>query len=250
MGKHFFLMGRSHLSALWFPYHHPELSAGRYPHVELVTEGLRVSFLQLEAGRYEPLLNEGGFHPGVREAIHAARADVHVSVLGGNDHSMIGVVRHPPLFDFVLPEAPEAMLPDSPVLVPTEMVRADLTRRIAEHVRALELLREAVPEGRIIHVESPPPLPEAHIMAHPVPFGDEIAAHGIAPALLRWKLWRLHSALYQEVCARLGIEFQPSPPAMRDAAGIMLAHGCHPDATHGSDVYGSHVLAHLLERAA
>jgi hypothetical protein len=87
-------------------------------------------------------------------------------------------------------------------------------------------------------------------MAHPMPFGDEIAAHGISPALLRWKLWRLHSGLYQEVCARLGIEFQPSPPAMRDAAGMMLAHGCHPDATHGNDVYGSHVLAHLLERAA
>ena len=82
----------------------------------------------------------------------AAGAEIHVSVLGGNDHSLIGVVDHQPAFDFA--------------------------------------------------------------------------------------------------CARLDIAFLPSPPEIRDEAGMMLPHACHPDATHGNAIYGGHVLTKPLEMAA
>jgi hypothetical protein len=252
MARHFFLLGRSHLTALWFSYHHKQEDRSSphesYVHSHLVRDGLQMTFLQLEDTHYEPLLIDDAFHPAVLAQLTLARAEVFVSVLGGNDHSMIGLVRHPPLFDFVLPEAPELMLQEEVLLVPAEMLREELARRIAPHVRALELLRTTV-AGRIIHLESPPPLPEAHIRRHPEPFAEEIAAYGIAPTRLRYKLWRLHSALYQEACSRIGIEFLAAPPAMRDGEGMMLPHACHPDATHGNDIYGSHVLARLLEHA-
>jgi hypothetical protein len=254
MAQSFFLMGRSHLTALWYAWHNQTEAGGPpltpYAHTLLAKPGMRMEFLQLESTRFEPLFTAAGaFHPAVTEAIAAARAEVHVSVLGGNDHSMIGVAAHQPNFDFVLPDAPDLPLNAQAQLVPAEMLREELARRIAPHLRALELLRAAAP-GRVLHVESPPPLPEAHILRHPVPFAGDIAALGVAPALLRYKLWRLHSALYRDACARLGVEFLPAPPAMRDAAGVMLLPGCHPDATHGNALYGGHVLKALLEQTA
>ncbi len=253
MAQSFFLMGRSHLTALWYAWHNQAEAGGPpatpYAHAPLLRPGQRMDFLQLESTRYEPLFTpEGDFHPAVAGAIAASQAEVLVSVLGGNDHSMIGVAAHRPAFDFVLPEEPDLPLGGQAQLVPAKMLRAELARRIAPHIRALERLRTAA--GRVVHVESPPPLPEEHIRRHPAPFADDIAALGVAPALLRYKLWRLHSSLYREACTRLGIDFLPSPPAMRDAAGMMLPFGCHPDATHGNAIYGGHVLAGLLELTA
>lgn len=250
----FFLLGRSHLTALWYAWHNQTEAGGPpiapYAHAHLLRPGMRMAFLQLESTRYEPLVSpEGVLHPAVAAAVVAAKAERLVSVLGGNDHSMIGVAAHRPAFDFVLPEAPDLPLDRQAQLVPAQMLRAELAKRIAPHLQALKSLHAMAP-GRVVHVESPPPLPEAHIKRHPVPFTDAIAALGVAPALLRYKLWRLHSGLYREACARLGISFLPSPPAMRDAAGMLLPSGCHPDATHGNALYGGHVLKALLEQTA
>ncbi len=254
MSRSYFLMGRSHLTALWYAWHNQAEAGGPppqpYAHAPLVAPGTRMTFLQLESQRYEPLFTpEGAFHPEVARALSASAAQIHVSVLGGNDHSMIGLVAHPPRFDFVLPDEPDLPLDRQARLVPAEMLREELERRIAPHLRALALLRAAV-AGRVVHVESPPPLPEDHIRRHSAPFADEIAALGIAPALLRYKIWRLHSGLYREACARLGVDLLPSPLAMRDPSGIMLPFGCHPDATHGNALYGGHGFKARLELTA
>lgn len=251
MADRFFLMGRSHLTALWYAWHN-QTDAGTppatpYAHARLTRPSMHMEFLQLEADRYEPLIADGALHPAVRAALAGSEAEVFVSVLGGNDHSMIGVAAHAPRFDFVLPEEPDLPLDDTALLVPAEMLRAELARRTAPHVQSLALLREAV-GGRVVHLESPPPLPEAHIRCYPVPFAEEIAQLGVAPAPLRVKLWRLHSQLYREACARLGIEFIPSPPAARGADGTLRMELCHPDATHANILYGGMMLAQVLER--
>ncbi len=254
MAQSFFLMGRSHLTALWYAWHNQTEAGGPpaspYAHAPLMRAGMKAIFLQLESGRYEPLFEpDGRFHAAVAQSIAEAKAEVYVSVLGGNDHSMIGLVAHRPAFDFVLPEAPDLPLDDGAQLLPAGLLEDELSRRIAPHVAALAQLQGCAP-GRVVHMESPPPLPEAHIRRHPVPFADDIAALGVAPALLRYKLWRLHSGLYRAACARLGIAFLPSPPVMRDESGMMHPSGCHPDATHGNALYGGHVLKALLEFAA
>jgi hypothetical protein len=252
MANTFFLMGRSHLTSLWSAYHDttgegvaPETPYAQY---RLTQPGCKMRFMQLGHPEFDPLFVGNSFNPAVLAGIAEAGAQVHVSVLGGNDHSMIGVAGHEPRLDFLLPEAPEQPVEEGALIVPAEMLRQELSRRIAPHIQALEFLRRAV-SGRVIHVESPPPLPEPHIRRYPVPFGEEIAAYGVAPAPLRYKLWRLHSCLYQEACSRLGIDFLPSPPEIRDADGMLLAHACHQDATHANVIYGGHVLAKLLALA-
>ncbi|GAN80428.1 hypothetical protein [Acidocella aminolytica] len=61
-------------------------------------------FLFLNDPRYKPVFYEERLHPAILG--HLGKAGPHVSMLGGNDHSMIGMLNHARRFDFVLPEAP------------------------------------------------------------------------------------------------------------------------------------------------
>jgi hypothetical protein len=231
-----FVMGLSHVTALVRAWH---ASSAAYPETR---------FVLLNDPAYQPPLNEAGLHPAILTQLREAGAGLHVSLLGGNDHSMIGVVRHPQRFDFVLPAEPDLPLDENVEIVPAGLLRQELSRRIAPHLEVLALYRRVVP-GRVVHIESPPPLPTAHIQAYPGIFQDLVAECGVSPPLLRYKLWQLHSALYREACARLGVEFLPAPRETQDAQGIMLPHFCNPDPTHGNARYGGHVLAKLLERS-
>ena len=200
-------------------------------------------FLLLNEPQYQPALHERQLHPAILEQL--GKAALHVSLLGGNDHSMVGMLNHPRRFDFVLPEAPGLPVDETAELLPAGLLRAELARRIAPHLEVLAACRAAVP-GRFVHIESPPPIPAAaHIEAHPGVFKDLIAERGVSPALLRYKLWRLHAALYQESCARLGVEFLAAPPEMQDEQGMMVQLAWNPDPTHGNHIYGRHVLAQL-----
>jgi hypothetical protein len=105
--------------------------------------------------------------------------------------------------------------------------------------------------GRLVHIESPPPIPsEEHIREHPGIFHDKIEECGVSPAMLRYKFWRLHSRLYREACAALGVEFLTVPEAMRDDAGMMIEAAWNPDPTHGNALYGGAVIGKLLREAA
>jgi hypothetical protein len=179
-----------------------------------------------------------------------AGRDVCVSVLGGNDHAVLAMLNHHRRFDLVLPEAPDLPCEPGAELVPAGLLRAEIARRAAPHLAALAAYRAAF-AGRLIHVESPPPIPSAgHIEAHPGVFADEIAARGVAPALLRYKAWRLQSDVYRAACADAGIAFLAAPASMQDKDGMMRAEGWNPDPTHGNARYGAAVLTELARRLA
>ncbi|MCB5944008.1 hypothetical protein [Acidocella sp. KAb 2-4] len=202
------------------------------------------AFLCVNEPQYQPVLREGRLHPEIQARLGAAA--LHVSLFVGNDHSIIGMLNHPRRFDFVLPEAPALFVDESAELLPAGLLRRELARRVAPHLEALAAYRAAVP-GLLVHVESPPPIPSAaHIQAHPGVFKDLIAERGVSPALLRFKLWRLHSGLYREACAALGVEFLPVPPEMQDVEGMLVPQAWNPDPTHGNALYGQHVLARLM----
>ncbi len=208
--------------------------------------GVSMDFVLLNNPEYQPPLSDEGLHPAILEKIHAARAGLHVSLLGGNDHSIIGMLNHPRRFDFVLPEAPDLPVDETAEILPAGLLLAHLAQRVAPHLAVLALYRAAVP-GRLVHVESPPPIPsEAHIRAHPGVFREMIEERGVSPGLLRYKFWRLHSELYARECARIGVEFLPAPEAMRDEQGMMRPEAWNPDPTHGNALYGRHVIGSLL----
>jgi hypothetical protein len=211
----------------------------------------RLEFVRFNDPRFAGALHAEALAAVLQEKLLAGPYDLYVSMVGGNDHSVLGMLNHPRLFDFVLPEAPGLALTPGAEILPAGLVMELLHKRIEPHVKMLAALRSALPGQRLVHVQSPPPVPSArHIATYPGVFADLIAERGVSPAALRYKLWRLHSSLYRQSCAGLGVGFLPVPAKMCDAEGMMVEQAWNHDPTHGNTVYGAHVLGQLVDYAA
>ena len=236
-----FILGHSHITALAHGYKTAP------PRPEMWPE---MAFVPLNEPQFQPAMQGEALNPAIAAQLHQAQAGVHISLIGGNDHSAIAMLNHLHRFEVVLPEAPDLPVDPAAALLPAGLVLAALAQRIAPHLSLLAAYRAAAP-GRLVHIESPPPVPsEAHIREHPGVFRDKIEACGVSPALLRYKFWRLHSLLWREACARLGVEFMTVPMEMCDADGMLVEAAWNPDPTHGNALYGSAVIAKLLREAA
>ena len=168
-----------------------------------------------------------------------------VSWIGGNDHTVFGLLNHPQPFDFILASAPDLPVSPGAEILPARLVRATLQARMGASMRLLTALRQRVP-GRLVHLEPPPPVPSAdHIRAHPGVFAGKVAERGVSAASLRYKLWRLHSAILIELCVSLDIVWQPVPADTQDAHGMLVQDGWNPDPTHANAWYGARVLRDL-----
>lgn len=230
------VMGHSHLTAPRLAYAEAGDSARGWP---------AMVFFATNGDQYQPEIADGVLNPAISARLRAEAADLYVSMLGGNDHTPMCLVNDERRYDFVLPEAPELYIDPAAEILPAALLRAELARRMAMHLAMLEGMRAAVP-GRMVHIESPPPIASAEfIETNHDGFGHLFAARGVAPALLRYKMWRLHSSLVREACARLGVEFLATPREVLDEQG-MLARPAWRDATHANSFYGRHVLAQLL----
>ncbi|MBU3076997.1 hypothetical protein [Sphingomonas quercus] len=202
--------------------------------------------------RYAPELVSAGDEARFTDALAAAvrdQIDRHhprlASVMGGNYHNAIGLLRHPRPFDFLLSD--EAGPPPDPDAEPIAeaLVRSALAAGLARDFARLTLLRAL--GGPFIHVESPPPVRD----------GDWVAARAdawfrerggpaiaVAPAALRWRLWRLNSRLFREAVEGLGGRFLPVPAETQDADGFLRSDFA-ADATHGNAAYGEAVIRAL-----
>ena len=175
-------------------------------------------------------------------ARHAPRV---VSVMGGNAHNMIGLVRHPRPFDFRLSGEDSPPLDPEAEPIPEALVRAALTDRLQHDFARLRLLRDLA--GPFIHVESPPPVADESIIAAQAEIWFGIVGGGataIAPPGLRYRVWRLNSRLFRDAVEALGGRFMPVPQELRDDAGFLRA-AFAGDATHGNQAYGEAVIRAL-----
>ena len=165
-----------------------------------------------------------------------------VSVVGGSAHDIIGLAQHPRPFDFVLPEQP-----DLPLDPHAEIIAADAlleTIRLKMEDEQLDLVRLlAAPGRRVVHVESPPPsAPDARLTEEMgmMPYAPEPHL-GPSPVWLRYKLWRLHSAIVRQACEAAGVEFLPHPDAaLVDGCYLQpqfYQRPCHANAAYGELVF-------------
>jgi hypothetical protein len=165
------------------------------------------------------------------------------SVLGGNAHNALALVRHPRGYDFLLAgdeQGPARAASDE--LIPLALVRAALLAQLGADFLRLRMLRDAV--GPFVHVESPPPLRDDRLIAERADafFRDQaIATLGVAPAGLRWRMWRLNSMLFREQVAALGCRFLAVPAEAQDADGFLRPE-LAADATHGNVAYGEIII--------
>lgn len=232
------VFGRSHLRAVRLAWN-ARVEAGR-------TEGVELRFIQLLSRDWQPVIVAGQYNEKILAELERKNLRLIVSVVGGNQHNELGLVNHPTRFDFVLPEAPELPLQPDAQILPSQLIRRNLERRVEPTLRLMRLLRRSTPLP-IVHLESPPPIPSAeHIARYPLGFEELIPELGVAPASLRYKLWRLHSAVVRETCEAARIRFVPAPRQMQDPDGMLIREAWADDATHANALYGERLFRQIL----
>lgn len=175
-------------------------------------------------------------------ALHRPRV---ASVFGGNAHNALSLLRHERAFDFHLSGEPSPALEPGVERIPEAAVQAALAAHIAPDMARLRALRAAA--GPFVQIESPPPLrDERTIAAAADAFFVErgITPAAVAPAGLRFRMWRLSCRLFRAQATALGCAYLPVPDAVRDAEGFLPA-ALAGDATHGNDAYGEAILRAL-----
>ncbi|ODN70383.1 hypothetical protein [Methylobrevis pamukkalensis] len=204
-------------------------------------------FLNLSTEAFRPALVGDRINPAIRAVFEREAGVPVVCLIGGNDHNVFGLLNHPQRFDFALPEESAVSFDPGAEVVPFELVRRAMARAMEPRLKLLELVRQLA-NGPSCQLESPPPVPSAaHITAHPGAFAERIPVLGVAPAGLRARLWRLHSDLFREACARLDMDYVPAPPEMLDADGCLVEKAWNDDPTHGNARYGERQLIQIAE---
>lgn len=232
------MIGNSHMKALRHAYQTREVQGRR--------EGLECRFIQVNLPEFRPVIIDGRFSPYIEDSLKDDKVRLVVSTFGGNDHNVLGLVNHPRKFDFVLPEEPGLPLQEDAEVLPFELVRRTLRARLAPTRQLMRMLREAT-TAPVFHLESPPTIPsEAHILQNRFGFPELIEEYGVAPATLRYKLWRLHSSLVCETCDQLRFRFVPAPKAMQDANNMLVEEAWWYDPTHANEIYGERLYRQLL----
>jgi hypothetical protein len=179
--------------------------------------------------------------------------DVVVSLLGGNQHAVVGLIQHPIPFDILEPETTLDQLPPEIHCVPTRVMEdyfdKGLRGRDGTKLQALS----ARVHSRLYHVSPPPPKEDtAHILRRPESAFAQRKIHerGVSPAGLRLRLWELQNRIMRRLCAEWGIGFVPVPDTTLTPNGFLKPEYYARDATHANLHYGELVLKQLEQLAA
>ena len=166
------------------------------------------------------------------------------SFIGGNAHTVLGLVDYHRGFDFVLPQAPHLPLDPERELVTAESVRHALASIDQGSTPILELLVRSAP-GRVVHVGPPPPVFFADATREKYPWNmTPDRPRAFAPALVRYKIWRLSVDMIASRARELGITFVPAPNACQDENGF-LREEFRKDVAHANGLYGALILEKL-----
>jgi hypothetical protein len=179
---------------------------------------------------------------------HAKDTNFITTFFGGNAHNIMGLVNHPEKFDFYLTgEADEKVLRGARI-IPLSMIEANMKMSggYPETLWCLNAIRKIF-SGKIVQVESPPPIPSrSHLLKYAGPFKSQFDKYGAAPKELRYKLWRVHSNLIKQECAKLNIDYLQAPIDMIDENGFLQKKAWNLDTNHANSIYGESIINQLI----
>ena len=240
MSRAILVIGQSHIAAI---------RAAAKIRREADPERLRTRVIHTMEPHYAPELEGERFTAALEETIRdqiARHGPIVASASGGNAHNRFALIRHPRPFDFLLSAENGPPIEPGAEPVTEALVRAALEDALHRDRLRLHEIRRIAGEG-VVQLESPPPVADGGWIAAQADayFKDQgIAEQGVAPAVLRYKIWRLHSRLVAEMCAALGLRFLPVPRETLDGQGYLRTE-FGGDATHGNAAYGEAVIRAL-----
>jgi hypothetical protein len=167
------------------------------------------------------------------------------SLVGGACHHF-GLFAHPRPYDFVLPERQDLPLGEGAELVPYDAIHAAMQALARPYLEIMRAVRAAT-EGPMFHMESPPTYADEVVPSFAPNWLTHFAENPqISPVWLRYKLWRVHSAIVHAFCRQADIAFVPHPAAAVDAQGLLIAE-FHGDLGHANQAYGALVLRQMQQ---
>jgi hypothetical protein len=168
----------------------------------------------------------------------------------GAEHAQMALVNAFP-FDFYMPgDAQEEMTVRNGEVIPYDVMLATCAARVA---RAMTIVRhlKSLTSLPIYHILSPPPASDEHAQAYPsAAFRELLAKHGITPARVRRKLWRLCNVAARQMYEGMGISVIEAPSEALDECGNLAPQYCAQDPVHGNADYGALVIDRLVSIAS
>lgn len=190
----------------------------------------------------------------IRETVAALkrdRPDYVLCFIGGGTTAILGLPQHPVRFDFRLPWRSDLPTDPDAQVIPYDAMRAHLGQVLEPLLGMLAFFKRArIP---LFQFETPPPIFENAAIAEIFrtlrrkTLVKPAAAHpnALSSPWLRYKIWALHSMVYEEFCRTNGIIYVKNPKAVVTESGF-LAPGFWSDFVHGNAAYGAAVLENFI----
>lgn len=169
------------------------------------------------------------------------------SVLAGADYLAHAIVQNPRPFDVIIPGEEHLPRIESAEIVPYRLICSIYRHNLLLAFRLLQQVSDST-GAQIFHFCPPAPVGDPdHIKKYPGELlRPLIEEFGLAPAILRYKLWRLYVNLVRETCTEYGATFVDVPPESVDAAGFLREEFCALDPVHGNAAYGELVIRQMI----
>lgn len=189
-----------------------------------------------------------------REVYALGKARTVALVWEGNQYHAFAMFEASPPIDFVLAEEPAIAVNEDACIVAELALRARLSKSLAGLHHVLGTMKKRGARTPVL-VGTPPPIGDNDAirgLLQRAPFFKKLAASTgldietapLAPAMLRYKLWRLVQRMTREVGAAYGVPFHPVPRAVHDENGF-LRSDLWQDASHANAHYGDLLLEDL-----
>jgi hypothetical protein len=174
--------------------------------------------------------------------------DAVISVIGGNQHAVFSLVRHPQPYDFIEPDDHEQSLSGDVALIPYRALSSYFSEGVkGRDGKSLEEIRK-VTVAKMFHIVPPPPKRDNGFIEvyHEERFAQEgITSLGVSPPELRMKFWRLQTKVLTEICRDLDIHIMLPPKKSLDKDGFLKPEYYANDATHANPEYGELIIQEI-----
>jgi len=200
------------------------------------------SFIYLYDPQILPPVSEAGgrsrLNPRLAEMIAQSDATFGLLCVGGNEHLALSVIQPREPVDFVLGENPDLPLDGRATIVPEAAVRETLREKMALSLGILAALRGAT-DMPFFCLEPPPPLPDVRVLVYPQEFFRKaVDRNKLSSELFRYKVWRVQSSLYRQLCASENFEFVGAPEQFVTPPGVLAEEAWGADASHANPLFG------------
>jgi hypothetical protein len=239
-------LGHSHIVAIakgCYELQHEGFKLGGAP--------LACRFLYLYDPELTPTLAEESaaarLNPRLRKIIEDEEADGIVLSVGGNEHIALSVTQTNERFDFILGAEPELDLEPGAAILPEAAVRETLREKMTPTLATLEAIRKET-GAPIVCIEPPPPLPNSRVAQCPQEFfRRSFDLRKLSGDVFRYKMWRVQSALYREICMSENILFAAVPAEFMAPSGMLAEFVWGADASHANALFGRRMIQAAVE---